>query len=141
MLEVQLDPIQSNLQIALENYYCNYATSLIKRAALSILDYHKKLISNCKKVYAKGAHQLVEEYNQKFEEKKRFQVILLLTFIEPLDLLVKNIKFQKRKKRLPTVREAAEWEERVTYQKRAQGQIEEKNLQKEKDMAKQTRVL
>lgn len=56
-------------------------------------------------------------------------------------MLVKNVKFQKGKKRLPTGREAAELEERATHRKRARGQIEEKNLQKEKDVAEQTRVL
>lgn len=129
------------LQIAHKDRYRDYGTSLIEGAALSMLDYHKKLVGNRKDVYAKGVRQLVEEYNQKFEEKERSRAILPLTFVEPSDLLVKNVKFQKGKKRLPTGREAAEWEERATHRKRTRGQIEEKNPQKEKDVAEQTRVL
>lgn len=67
--EVQLDPTQSNPQIAHEDRYRDHGTTLIEGAALSMLDYHKKLVGNRKEVYAKGARQLVEEYNQKFEEK------------------------------------------------------------------------
>lgn len=139
--KVQLDPTQSNPQIAHEDRYRDHGTSLIEGATLSMLDYHKKLVGNRKEVYAKEARQLVEEYNQKFEEKEKSRAILPLTFVESLNLLVKNAKFQKEKKRLPTGREAAEWEERATHRKRVRGQIEEKNLQKEKDVAEQTRVL
>lgn len=67
--EVQLDPTQSNPQIVHEDRYRDHGTTLIEGAALSMLDYHKKLVGNRKEVYAKGARQLVEEYNQKFEEK------------------------------------------------------------------------
>lgn len=139
--KVQLDPTQSNPQIAHEGRYRNHGTSVIEGATLSMLDYHKKLVGNRKEVYAKEARQLVEEYNQKFEGKERSRAILPLTFVRSLYLLVKNAKFQKEKKRLPTGREAAEWEERATHLKRVRGQIEEKNLQKEKDVAEQTRVL
>lgn len=71
--EIQLDSIQSNLQIAgaHEDRYRNHGTSLVEGATLSMLDYHKKLLGNRKEVYAKGARQLVEEYNNKFEEKEK----------------------------------------------------------------------
>lgn len=67
--------------------------------------------------------------------------MLPLTFIEPANLLVKNPKFQKGKRRLPTGREAAELEERATHQKRIRNQREEKNLQKDKDVAEQINLL
>ena len=124
MPDVQLDATQSNSQtpqeapqIAQEDRYRNSSTSLIEKADLNMLDYHKKLVGNRKEVYAKGVHHLLEEYNQNFQEKERSRAVLPLTFIEPSDLLVKNAKFQKGKKRLPTGREAAEWEERAVLKR------------------------
>lgn len=119
--EVQLDPTQSNLQKAHEDRHRNHDTSLIEGAAFSMLGYHKKLVGTCKEVYIKGARQLVERYNQKFEEKKRSQAILPFIFVEPSDLLVKNFKFQKGKNCLPIGRETTKWEKKVTHQKRIQG--------------------
>lgn len=39
--------------------------------AFSILNYYKKLVNNYKKFYVKEVYQLVKEYNQNFNEKKR----------------------------------------------------------------------
>ena len=55
----------------------------------------------------KKISQLVKKHNQKFAEKEKSQTILPFTSVKPLNIMVKNVKFEKEKKRLLTGRKVA----------------------------------